>query len=159
MDKRKWGGIKEIKRLDAPLGHNNRNVTPHIQLSCCVRRRYMHTCIPQAVLQRTSKHCAGRWLRRMRAGLLRGRDVFPPRAQAGFAVAVTVLSSHTFLLLLLLLSMYKWEKNGSMCRKDGDKQRPSRTLSNLFGRAITASCIMGQSRPSLLALNDVNRIS
>ena len=84
-------------------------------------------------------------LRRMRAGLLRGRDMFPPRAQAGFAV-ITVLSIHAFLLLLLLLSMYKWEKNESMCRKDGDKQRSSRTLSYLFGRAITASW------PSFLAL-------
>jgi hypothetical protein len=75
--------------------------------------------------------------------------MFPPRAQAGFAVAViTVLSSHTFLLLLLLLllSMYKWEKNRSMCRKDGDKQRPSRTLSYLFGRAITASWLVPEAR-------------
>ena len=54
----------------------------------------------------------------MRAGLLRRRDMLPPCAQARFAVAViTVLSSHKFLLLLLLLmvSVYGWEKNGSRC--------------------------------------------
>ena len=130
---RKRGNQRE--GVDAPLGYDNRNVTPNIQPSACVRRRNLHTRIPQALLQRTSKHRSRRWghvllgqrlnlrdragvmVRRRRAGLLRRSDMLPPRAKAGFAVAlIAVFSSHTFSLLLLRL-VWKREKDGRRCRK------------------------------------------
>ncbi len=134
---------EEREKVDIPFSYNDRNVTPYIQPSTCVRRRYLYTRISQALLQRTSKHCArGRrhillsqrlrpgcragvevLRRHRRARFLRRSDVLPPCTQAGFTVAlIAVLSTHGFwfrllLVLLLLLSVSRRKKEGRGGRK------------------------------------------
>ena len=45
---------------NAPLGDDDRNITPDIQFPIRVRRRYLHIRILQTLLQRAPKHRARR---------------------------------------------------------------------------------------------------
>ena len=126
---------------DVPLGHDDRNVTPNVQLSARISGRNLHVRKLQALLQRTTKHDPGRRghiveslvsLRerssRRLAGLLLRRVFLPPREQPWFAAAaaaaiavvvvvvIAVLGAHpTTLFLLLLLEFgfgFEFERRG-----------------------------------------------
>jgi len=107
---------------DAPLGHDDGNVPPNIQLSAHVRSRYLHIRIPQALHQRTTKHRAG-WrrhiylggpvplrlrlrvagMRRRRTGFLsRSSDMLPPRAEPRSGIAVVVV-----MMMIAVLGSHK----------------------------------------------------
>ena len=102
---------------NAPLGDDDRNITPDIQLPIRVRRRYLHIRILQTLLQRAPKYraCGRRprlHMRMRRVGMriggrlgermwrvlrrgahfLRCRELLPPRAQSSF-IRITLSSS------------------------------------------------------------------
>lgn len=92
---------------DAPLGHDNRNIPPYIQLSSRICSRYLHVRELQSLLQRTTEHRSRRWrhvflheshlslslslsvpVGQGRARFLRRSDMLPPRAQPWFSAAI-----------------------------------------------------------------------
>ena len=133
----KEGRKDENENEDVPLGHDDRNVTPNVQLSTRIGGRHLHVRKLQALLQRTTKHDPGRRghiveslvslrerrsRRRRLTRLLLRRMFLPPREQPWFAavavvVMIAVLGAHLTTLFLFSFGLefgFEFKRRG--CR-------------------------------------------